>query len=348
MLRIGRGGHVPRDAQTPRWGHWMFDARTLKPFLRTTPATVECPVLNCAHIVTRQRKSFRRDLTFRCPDHDIYISPSTFEYADPTSNLLAMDAEDLALFARLLDKKAEAGRLGRERSEDAMTFNVVRALERENLLYDLLSGVTARTISGSVPSYWSLTTNTGETHALLSEARLAFSEKAGYGTEPDLTIETSDALFVVEAKLGPKNETRPSHESVLPRYRAGANGWYDRVLCAEPTTVAVAEKLYQLLRCWLLGTWMAERAHKRFVLVSLVAESSDVSVPVRFGACIRETRDRKFLRASWENIREFARPPALRDATPRLVALVDYLDHKTRGYDAQGRLQRAFGPEREA
>lgn len=110
VTNSARARHVPRDAQTPRWGHWMFDARTLKPFLRTTPATVECPVLNCAHIVTRQRKSFRRDLTFRCPDHDIYISPSTFEYADPAANLLAMDDEDLALFAAQAVQRASRQR----------------------------------------------------------------------------------------------------------------------------------------------------------------------------------------------------------------------------------------------
>ena len=113
-----RGGHVPRDAQTPRWGHWMFDARTLKPFLRTTPATVECPVLNCAHIVTRQRKSFRRNLTFRCPDHDIYISPSTFEYAALAENLLAMDAEDLALFAAQAVQRASRQRRERKHHYD--------------------------------------------------------------------------------------------------------------------------------------------------------------------------------------------------------------------------------------
>lgn len=320
----------------------MYDARTLKQSIRVTNETVECPVEGCGRTVTRQRQTFRRHDDFKCHEHGIYISATTFEYVEPDRNLLAIDAADLSLFARLAGAKAESGRLGRERSEDAVTFNVVRALEREGMLDAMLTSVGGREVTGAVASYWSLLSDSGATHQLLGDARRAFRENPNYGTEPDLLIETDDTLFVVEAKLGSTNEKPPSRTSVLPRYQSAADGWYATVFQSNPEMVAVVDKLYQLMRCWLLGSWMAERAGKRLVLVNLVAESSDISVPARFAAHIRETEYRSFKRLTWETVREFVRRRTLDGSSVRLGVLVEYLDHKTLGYDAARRLQLAL------
>jgi len=320
----------------------MYDVRSLKPAISITPDTVECPVLGCARIVERQRGTFRREETFRCAEHGIYISASTFEYDHPHTNLLAMDAEDFGLFARLTGAKAESGRLGRERSEDAVTFNVIRGLEREGQLDAVFSALLARPIQDAVPSYWSLVTHTGATHPLLEAARRAFGENPDYGTEPDLLIETADTLVVVEAKLGSANETKPTHVGVLSRYQRAANGWYATVFSGTPQSIAVEEKLYQLMRCWLLGSWMAKEAGKRFVLVNLVAEASDASAPSRFGAHIVASEERQFERATWERIRELIRGKDSATADSRTTTLVEFLDHKSLGYDSRGKLQAAF------
>ena len=319
----------------------MYDLRTLKPEIRVTEEHVECPVIGCSRFVDRQRQSFRRDELFRCPEHAIYISPSTFEYEHAHTNLLRMDDADLMLFEKLSLGKAEAGRLARERSEDALTFNVFRGLERTGTLDQVLSAIAVTTAHAAVPSYWSLVSETGQPHQLLQDARLAFEPNFRQCTEPDLLIETEDALFLVEAKLGAKNETTPTRKSVLPAYENAADGWYASVLRGSPRAVAVDEKLYQLMRCWLLGSWMAHKAGKRFVLVNLVASSSDGSVPARFGAHIIQSDHRQFVRATWEGIRDalWSSTSMLNDS--RVVALIEYLDHKSLGYQS-GVLQRAF------
>ena len=319
----------------------MYDARSLKPSIRVTEHHVECPVIACNRSVDRQRQFFRREEPFRCPEHGIYISPSTFEYEHAHTNLLRMDDADLALFEKLSLGKAEAGRLARERSEDALTFNVFRGLERTGTLDRILSSITATTVHGAVPSYWSLVSETGETHPLLRDARLAFEPHFRQCTEPDLLVETADTLFLIEAKLGSTNETTPTRESVLPGYERAADGWYSTVLCGSPRAVAVEQKLYQLMRCWLLGSWMANKAGKRFVLVNLVASSSDGSVPARFGAHIMQSAERQFVRATWEGIRDALAGSTAMHNDSRVVALIDYLDHKTLGYES-GVLQHAF------
>ena len=75
----------------------MLGIQDLKPKITITPTNVECPVKGCCRSVERQRRSFRREERFQCPDHKIYISPSTFEYASEADNLLWQNKADLDL-----------------------------------------------------------------------------------------------------------------------------------------------------------------------------------------------------------------------------------------------------------
>jgi hypothetical protein len=87
--------------------------------------------------VPRQRHKFRRLDEFKCPEHNIYISPSTFEYQSRLDNILWKDELDQdLLFNRIAKVKREIKRIGRDNSEDAVTWNVFRFLEKENLLQD--------------------------------------------------------------------------------------------------------------------------------------------------------------------------------------------------------------------
>lgn len=317
----------------------MYDSRTLKPARPTSRDRVECPVLNCSVAVERQRLVFRRENRFRCPDHRIYISPSTFDHEDYRDNLLISDSQDLELLGRVFAVKRETDRLGRERSEDALTFNVFRSLERQGLLDTTMSAIAGGAESDAAPSYWSFCLEHHDTHPLLADARAAFGETDGRGSEPDLIVETARTLFVVEAKLDSRNETTPSRPWVLKTYHQSENGWYESVLRTEPSVVAQELKLYQLMRLWLLGTWMASRAGKQFVLVSLTPESREQDIVDRFAPHIVAQGDRKFVRFTWERIRELVRPHA---TGAGLSVLVEYLDHKTLGYDASGKLRKAF------
>ena len=58
----------------------MFGLDDLKNSIVITETGVECPVRDCSETVKRQRRSFKTSKEFWCPIHNIYISPSTFEY----------------------------------------------------------------------------------------------------------------------------------------------------------------------------------------------------------------------------------------------------------------------------
>ena len=316
----------------------MFDARSLKQSRPSGPDSVECPVLACHHQVERQTKQFVREERFRCEGHRIYISASTFEYEDYLDNVLSGDPEDRNLLQHVFKVKREQ-RFARERSEDALTFNVLRTLEREGVLHDVAPAMSGYHEQNATISYWSLSAQTGELHAGLADARKTFGEEDGRGTEPDVIIETDSTLLVIEAKLDSAHETKPSKTEVLRTYASAAGGWYGKVFRSSADEVARKQKLYQLMRLWLLGTWMADRAGKRFVLVSLTPEACEKGISARFGVHIVASEKQQFVRHTWEQIREQVQPAAHRCGIARLV---EYLDNKSCGYDGNGRLRLAF------
>ena len=80
----------------------------LKGSIEITKTTVECPVKGCSEKIEKQRKSFKREEKFKCPIHNIYISPSTFEYQTELDNLLWKDQADLDLFKMIRTVKRES------------------------------------------------------------------------------------------------------------------------------------------------------------------------------------------------------------------------------------------------
>ena len=114
----------------------MNNSENLKSRLIITDTTVECPVTSCTHTVKRQRGSFRCAEEFKCPEHEIFISPSTFAYADEWQNLLWKSQKDIDLLNNIYRCKREH-RLHHNNSEDAVSWNVFRYLESTNLLNQL-------------------------------------------------------------------------------------------------------------------------------------------------------------------------------------------------------------------
>lgn len=100
----------------------------LKGSIKITDTTVECPVKGCSKKVKRQKNFFKREEMFKCPEHNIYISPSTFAYQCELDILLWKD-DDLNLFEKIKEVKRES-RIAYDNSEDAVTWNVFRFLER--------------------------------------------------------------------------------------------------------------------------------------------------------------------------------------------------------------------------
>jgi len=297
--------------------------------------------VGCSRIVERQKRVFLREQRFRCAEHSIYISPSTYDHEDYRDNLFLDDDEDCNVLEQMLRVKRETGRLSRERSADALTFNVFRTLELEGLLPSVVSRLSGSQVLRASLSYWSFSLSSGTVHPLLKAARKAFGEVEERGSEPDIIVETDSTLVLIEAKLDSRNETTPSRPWVLETYRRAEKNWYDRVFQDGPVLVAREHKLYQLMRLWLLGTWMANRAGKGFALVSLTPASCDEDLVSRFGPHILASEGRAFGHFTWEEIREEVRPAAVA-GSPVARRLVEYLDHKTLGYDRVGQLRLAF------
>lgn len=321
----------------------MFSYAQLKPLRPIGPGTVPCPVSGCATIVERARRVLRREERFLCPIHQIYVSPSTYEHVDYKDNLLPCATEDPALLRSIIRGKREVHRMGRERSEDAFTLNVFRTLDRNHLVTEIASDWSGRPEQRVTPMYWSLLPGDGGPHPLLTEAHRSFREAENRGTEPDLLIKTAETLILVETKLGSPHATTPSRDDVLDLYRLAAGGWYTRVFRTEPDVLATRLKLYQLMRLWLLGTWMAAQAGKRFLLVSLTLSAAEADIQQRFSPHVVLVDGRRFVRATWDSVRDAVRGKVLvQPSNAELQSLAAYLDGKTMGYDASGRLQRAL------
>jgi hypothetical protein len=317
----------------------MFGKSTLKAVINYREDQTPCPVKDCDQWVSRQRKRFLRESEFRCNDHQIYISRSTFEYADKYDNLLWTAPEDRALLDAIGKVKRES-RMARDNSEDAVTWNVVRFLETSGLLGAWLESIAGVSVKNPRMIYWSFCQDSKALWPKLVAARAAFDEDAVHGSEPDLVVNCESTVFFIEAKLTSGNHTTPSDPSRRTRYESGGNGWFSEVIATDFNKIAVEEKRYELMRLWLLGSWAATELKKPFYLVNLVRDESERSIVKSLAPHLKSAPNRQFLRATWENIHRFVDDS--RPRPPTSDTLLRYMLEKTLGYDNRGRLRSAF------
>ncbi len=304
------------------------------------PDAVECPVRGCSHKASRQRGADIRSDAHLCPLHGIYLSASTFEYEDFWDNILWKEESDKSLLQQIASQKRETHRLGRERSEDAVTWNVFRYLEKEHLLDGYL-----RTRAGASPGraramYWSYSQEDRGAWPRLKQARRIFGEFGCRGSEPDIIVETERHLFFIECKLTSGNKTIPSDTENPKQYKTGAGRWFRSVFRSDYETTAIDQQKYELLRYWLLGTWIAEQEGLRFHLVNLVPESREKDIEDRFLPHIRTDAGRIFARATWEDLYRYIEKSAPEGI--QKTRMMDYMRNKTAGYTQNGILRKAF------
>jgi len=316
----------------------MLGMNELKERIKITETTVECPVKGCSEKVERQRDVFKREERFKCPKHNIYISPSTFEYQSEAENLLWTGADDKDLLDKIKMVKREC-RMARDNSEDAVTWNVFRFLERNNLVEITLSSIVDFAQSSEV-IYWSYSQEENSSWSELNKAREEFGEEIKRSSEPDVIIKTDNTLLFIEAKLTAGNETTPSNTSNSKKYETGGNNWFSKVFKSNYKTVAITEKKYELMRFWLLGTWMAKQQDLDFYLVNLVLSEREKDIEAIFRRHIYENQRKKFIRISWEDIHHQILSTDLSGMDKG--TMVKYFRNKTIGYDGNGKLQKAF------
>ncbi len=323
----------------------MYGLSDLKNSISVNKETVECPVKGCKQLVPRQRRLFRRIAEFKCPEHGIFISPSTFEYENRLENILwTSPADQNLLFNGIFSVKRETERIARDNSEDAVTWNVFRYLEKQNLLSGFLSSIVGSKVERCEVIYWTYcqTQPSKGCWYPLQKVREEFELNPAKGSEPDLIIRTKDALFFIEAKLNASNNTTPSSTdpAVKRKYETGCESWYNQVFQSPFEQIAVVDRKYELLRFWLLGSKIADRLHIKLYLVNLVPQEKETNIEAMFRKHIKENIDRVFLRATWEGIYRYVQKASI--ASVDRETLLRYFSEKTVGYNQDKNLQRAF------
>jgi hypothetical protein len=327
----------------------MLGLGDLKPQFAMTETTVDCPVHGCSTVVQRRREGDGKPThMFKCESCGIFVFPSTFEYVNDEDNLLWKAESDLTLLEQIKGSKAETHRLGRERSEDAVTWNVFRHFDRSDRLPAFLSHLTAEIPPEDCEViYWSYSPMLGTPWSDLLKGRVEFGEApsltiAATGkrvSEPDIILLTHDSVIFVEAKFTSGNKTSGDAVRVneilsnSKRYLSGGNEWYQTVFSSDYPTV-VRDQKYELLRFWLLGSWMADRLGKKFVLANLVRKTKETNIEKEFGKHISQTESRRFVRWEWESL-----GPLLENLNDNgSLQLLTYLKNKTIGFGKDGRL----------
>lgn len=316
----------------------MYLIQHLKQVLPVTDAYVECPVLRCASNVKRQRNVFRAEMEYFCQQHQIYISPSTFEYGDFRDNLLWTNQHDMGLLNAIFEVKRES-RMARDNSEDALTWNVFRFLEQAAMLEGWLESISGAPVRNLRIKYWSYCPDALGTWPPLAAARRTFGETVKRDSEPDVIVETDGAIFWIEAKFLSGNETVPSNPNDSKQYITGGERWFEQVFVSPFGTVAVARKFYELTRFWLLGSWTAAQANKDFFLINLVRDQKEQAVEREFGSHIAEQVGRQFKRATWEGIYQLV---AEQPTGKQSGEFLEYMAGKSSGYNSLRRLVQAF------
>jgi len=275
----------------------MYGTDDLKPTVLVTEDQVECPVKGCSRRVERQRGYFSAKPQFCCPEHSIYISPSTFEYGRLEDALLYPDAALLKLLDDMIEFGCKAeSRMTRDNSEDAVTANVFWALDKSNLTAPILSRLLNVPPVSPKMVFWSFDDDEGDhgsTWIPLAKARVEFAE-SGQGTEPDLILLTDQTLIFVEAKVTAPNKVPPSGkiEKQLrspKRYAKGGDDWFQHIF-TDGTSFEqlVRDQKYELMRNWILGSWIAKFLGRSFVLVNLVREKAEQDIEQSFGRYLNQ------------------------------------------------------------
>ena len=317
----------------------MLGIEELKENIEITKTTVECPIKGCSKKIERQRKVFKREERFKCPVHNIYISPSTFEYQSELDNLLWKDRADLDLFKMIRTVKRES-RIARDNSEDAVTWNVFRFLERNNLVEKTLNSIIGVPLKSSEVIYWSYSQKENSSWSELNKAREEFGEEIKRSSEPDVIIKTDNTLLFIEAKLTAGNKTVPSDMSNSKKYENGGENLFSKVFKSDYKAIAIDEKKYELMRFWLLGTWIAKQQGLDFYLINLVLSEREKDIEEIFKRHLYENQRMKFIRITWEDLYQ----QILNSGSPGIDedTMIKHFRNKTIGYDGNGRLQKAF------
>jgi hypothetical protein len=250
-----------------------------------------------------------------CPAHGIRVHTSgTYTYKDATRNFIV----DPTLVRRIIRSpdKFESGRLGYERSEDAVTLNVFRSFQEAQCLNEIARLITGLEVTEEPDLYlWGLrlTDDSLGVWPLLQAARNRFERQlpvARPHTEPDCILHLDGCyVILIEAKLtspntfyfnGPRKDAQSlTKDELLGLYHDPVCNILDLEKAKANDAVA-----YQLWRNTVFSEWMAHHAKpgtKPF-FANLVRAGCELGSFEHFNQLVRPEFANRVVRIRWEDL----------------------------------------------
>lgn len=305
------------------------------------PKRIQCFVRGCTESLTPAVRTSGP----ACPQHGIRChSSGTFAYEDARRNAI-VDADIFG--ARVIGHpgKYSSDWLGNENSEDMLSWNVFRSIQKAGNLGALASEVLGLPDSKEPDLYlWGILVSDDSFTVwdLLTAARQRFENNLPVKrpqTEPDIALHVpGEYLALIEAKFtspngfyqrGPRKDNQSLTLDELLEIYADPKL---RLLDTE-TALGRDRVPYQLWRNTVFADWMALRDSEttKAFHINLVRQGAEEEVAREFTGLLREEHCDRFQRVTWENIYHWAN-----DRSPDLDRMCKYLKQKT------ARLNRAF------
>lgn len=294
-----------------------YGTAELNPEIVTTgqPAQlVKCYVRGCSRWLAPPRRSFRGDI---CPVHKIRCHVSgnngTYSYVDPARNIIA----GTKVFAdHILGHpfKFESHRLGSEKSEDALTWNVFRFLYEHKQLARVAELFTGER-HGTEPQLflWGIAIDSFRPWPLLIKARDRFERKLPVDrplTEPDIALYLpGEYLVLVEAKFTSPNTYYEQAYRKTPTSLTAAElihyYWHPGAQIVNVDAACEAERVpQQLWRNMVFAEYMAQQGGlgARAYHVNLVRHFCEASIEHEFRSLLHPEFNCRFHRCTWEQV----------------------------------------------
>jgi len=297
---------------------------------------IKCVVKGCQRWLrppTRKPK-FSGDV---CPEHGIRVhSSGTFTYADYHRNLI-VDADYFHDCIYRNPDKFESHRFGQERSEDAVTWNVFRSLQRAGCLHEVVRLCTGIERAEPKLFLWGLELKDAgiEPWNLLAVARKRFESDLPSDrprTEPDIGLFLpGHYLILIEAKF-----TSPNGTYLRDRVKRPLDFTIDRFIdiyhddtlkILDPQQARRQESIfYQLWRNLLFSEYISrlDSPETRAYHVNLVRQGQEEDACAEFLAVVRHEYHDRFEQVTWEQLFRIA-------DKRQLQGLCRYMETKTEG-----------------
>jgi hypothetical protein len=304
---------------------------------RISTRTVRCYVRGCLNQLRPPARSFEGDA---CPEHGIrcHLSASqgTYSFADVRRNIIV--SRDL-LASRIIGHpfKFESHRLGYERSEDAVTWNVFRSLFEGRVLATIVAAMVGEQHDEEPQLYlWGISMTDFRPSPLLERARRHFESRLPVKrplTEPDIALHLPGRyLILIEAKFtslntfyvqGPRQDARSlTLDELIDIYR-----FPDAQFGNSDAARGASRVPQQLWRNTMFADWMAQQdsPRTRAFHVNLVTRPTELHIEAEFRQLLFPNRGECFRRVTWEDICTWIAD------RPEFATLRTYMQNKTAG-----------------